>query len=493
MAPTPNAFHGPDALARYLNPDEHPNTPLVELPDSLNPYRNRGVLIYAKMMGATPLMNVKSVPAYSMLATAEADGELAGKTDIIENSSGNTVFSLSVIGRVLAGLRTSAYVSHEITAGKLKMLRFFGVSPIVNEEPICPDPADPTSGIYKAKQLAESEAQWFNPGQYDNPANPQAHSGLTGEQLWQQTDGQIGLFCAGLGTTGTMVGTAEVLKRHSAQVQTLGVIRSPNNAVPGPRTANLLRQIAFDWEQFTDTTVEIGTKAAYATSLELCRHGLLVGPSSGFALAGLLEQLEAEGETPFPDAPRNEAGELICAFICCDTPFPYLDEYFEVLEDSQFPKVENAELLIEQRPEMLTQMDNEHSLLPSSAWDTVYGLDVRAAWKDLENGHRIAPKANWLIVDLRPAEHFAHFQLPGSINLPYEKFSVDQLPADYKKRDLLLVCTWGLKSADLCAKLLNHNLRAHSLEGGLTSWSKEQLPRERPAICVSKHPIKHLA
>ena len=120
-------------------------------------------------MNFLPLANVKSLPAYNMLS--EMPDNQKAKKLIIENSSGNTVFSLAVIGRVFGIPQTKAVVSHEVSEGKLKLLRLFGAEIIVNEEPICPDPKDPTSGIYKAKVWAK-ENNWFNPGQYDNEANP---------------------------------------------------------------------------------------------------------------------------------------------------------------------------------------------------------------------------------------------------------------------------------------------------------------------------------
>ncbi len=471
----------------YLDPENHPATPLVELPDGLNPFRTKGVRIMAKLMSATPLLNVKSVPAYNMLKQAQSLGRLDGKTHLIENSSGNTVYSLSVIGKVMSGLETCAYVSNEITEGKLKLLRFFGVSPIVNEEPICPDPADKTSGIYKAQQRAKDDEQWFNPGQYDNPDNPAAHQKITGKQIWEQTEGQIGLFCAGLGTTGTMTGTAEYLKNNNPDLATLGVIRAPNNSIPGPRTRNLLSQIAFNWEGVVDNTVEIGSFDAYATSLKLCRHGLLVGPSSGFALAGLLNFLK-EHLTDIPGGSRDENGDLICVFICCDTPLPYLDDYFSVLDEEYFPKIENQELLLFNKADVLAPSTPSYDLKPQDAWQRIYTIDQKQAWQQLERGQDVNPKDEWVIVDLRRKDQFEHAHLPGSINILYNEFNSEAFFERNNDKKVLLVCSWGLKSRQLCSQLRFLDIEAHSLEGGISIWSAEQLPRWRPQVCHLNHP-----
>ncbi len=169
-----NVFDGADAVRDFLNPDHNPPLPLVEIPAHLNPFAKDKIRIYAKLMNFLPLANIKSLPAYNMLLNGNDAGKLDGVSSIIENSSGNTVFSLAVIGRLFGIKKTKAIVSHEVTWGKLQLLRFFGTEIMVNEEPICPDPGDKESGIYKAKQIGR-RAGWFNPGQYDNEANPQAH------------------------------------------------------------------------------------------------------------------------------------------------------------------------------------------------------------------------------------------------------------------------------------------------------------------------------
>ena len=132
----------------------------------------------------------------------------------------------------------------------------------MNEEPICPDPNDKTSGIYLAKKIGEKK-EWFNPGQYDNEANPEAHEKWTGPQIWKQTEGNISVFCAGLGTTGTILGTSKYLKSQSKKIVTVGIARKQNNPVPGVRTPNLLKQIAFDWNNYVDHVKECGTKESF--------------------------------------------------------------------------------------------------------------------------------------------------------------------------------------------------------------------------------------
>ena len=162
-----NVFSGENSVKDFLDPDKNPPLPLVELPKNLNPLAERKVRIFAKLMNFLPLANVKSLPALGMIREKERDGSLSDIDFMVENSSGNTVFSLAVIGRIFGIQKTKAFVSHEVSAGKLQLLRFFGTEIMVNEEPICPDPRDKTSGIYKAKEMGKNKGCW-NPGQYDN-------------------------------------------------------------------------------------------------------------------------------------------------------------------------------------------------------------------------------------------------------------------------------------------------------------------------------------
>ena len=141
-----NVFSGPSAMKDFLDP-RSTVTPLIELPESLNPLVKDNTHIFAKRMDLLPLGNVKSLPAFQMLQAAQLDGIHT----LIENSSGNTVASLAILGRLFGVPQTKALVSNEVSRGKLALLRLFGVEVIVKDEPICPDPNDPESGIYQAK------------------------------------------------------------------------------------------------------------------------------------------------------------------------------------------------------------------------------------------------------------------------------------------------------------------------------------------------------
>lgn len=489
-----NVFSGKNAMLDFLNPDNNPPIPMVELSDDLNPFRKDGVRIYAKLMNTLPLNNVKSLPSYNMLMEAKERGDLDNIDTVIENSSGNTVFSLAIIGRLLGVKSTKAVVSNEVSAGKLKMLRLFGTEIIVNKEPICPDPSDKTSGIYKAKVWAE-ENGWLNAGQYDNFDNPKAHEKWTGKQIWEQMQGNISVFCAGLGTTGTMVGAGKYLKEQKPNIKNIGVARLSNNPVPGPRTKNLLREIAFDWEKIVDEVEEVGTIDSYKASLDLCRYGLLVGPSSGFALKGLLNYLSKTKEQALFDDLKNENGEIVCVFIACDSPFPYLNEYFEYLDEDLFPNIENEELLnndIQISKKMQFSNVSKYEITVDEAFDNSFNDNSKKVWEQLLQNGTANPKDDVVIVDTRNKEDFEHFHIPNALNIEYlelENNTKDYLPK-LKEKKVITICYRGNTSKLATSILRNNDIEAYTVKGGMTEWSAKNLPRWRPDICKVNMPVK---
>ena len=486
--PRLNVFSGPTALRDFLNPDEQPLLPLVEIPECLNPYAKDGVRVYAKLMNFLPLANIKSLPALSMLIRKEASGELKDVSTLIENSSGNTVFSLGILAR-LFGIQTSrAIVSHEVSHGKLQLLRFFGIDITVNEEPICPDPSDAESGIHKAKQWG-AQSGWWNPGQYENEANPDAHRRWTGPQILDQTAGNLTVFCAGLGTTGTMVGAGGYLKQHVSRITNVGVVRKPNNPVPGVRTNHLLREIAFQWNDVVDEMVEIGTKVSFEQSLLLCRYGILVGPSAGFALAGLFEFLKQKKDSGDLDRLRNSDGEIIAVFICPDGPFPYIDEYFEYLDDEWFSQMENGHLLRDRS--LSAAVSGNVDVQAEEAFRSMYRVSTSQAWKLTDGGESVPTRQNVRMIDMRDRLSFDHAHAPCSMQLDYQDLlsAIEEHASAWKKGSIFLMCAYGNRSRVIASLLRRRGVTAYSIEGGMLEWSRINLPRWRPEACQKNSPL----
>jgi cysteine synthase len=346
MQNSKNVFDGPNAIRDLLNPGKISFIPLVELPAEINPFTGDKVRIFAKLMYMSPLANVKAVPAFNMIEEKHRSGELEGVQKLIENSSGNSVSSMALVARQFGVNETHSYVPSEISWSKLLMLQFYGITPIVNVEPSNPTEGDPQSGVSKAKKDGEAP-DTINPGQYHNEDNPKSHEKWTAQQIWEQTEGKISIFSAGLGTTGTMIGNSRFLKSKNSEIRTVGSIRAPDNYVPGVRTDKLLKMVDFDWQEHVDYIERIEEAESYRLSMDISRRGIVAGPSSGMALAGLLQHLKELKENNELDSVRDkDSGEIICVFPCPDGPMPYLDEYFKYLDSSNFPPIQNEEVLL---------------------------------------------------------------------------------------------------------------------------------------------------
>jgi cysteine synthase A len=324
-----NVFTGPSAVRYFLHPQHSVPAPLVELPESLNPYHKDGMRIMAKLMYLTPLFNIKLLAASNLLSEAQLEGKLEGVHTIVENSSGNMVLAESVLARQMGIKRVVAIVPSDIASGKLDLLRLFGVEPLLNTE----TPGGP-SGIAKAREMGAQEG-FFNPAQYENDANPRAYEKWLAPQLWEETEGNMTVFCAGLGTTGTIVGSSRYFKEQSPSMQIVGVTCTEGQPVPGVRSVSRLKEIQFDWRDAMDHHIDIATKDSFKYSLALCREGIVAGPSSGFALAGLLQFIKAQKDAGTLDKARNKDGEVVAVFICPDSALLYLDNYSKYLSPEE--------------------------------------------------------------------------------------------------------------------------------------------------------------
>lgn len=334
-----NLYSGSDSLFQYLCPANYAPTPMVELPVDLNPLRADGVRLFAKMMPAVPLMNIKSIPAFSMLEKAQERGRLDGVTNVIESSSGNTVLSLSVMARLFGIDNTSALVDHSIAPSLQRLLRLFGI-----ELHMHAGPGHELFGkiLPRSDRASKMGAQpgWLNPNQYSNPDNPDGFAAWLGPDVWKQTGGRVSLLSCGLGTCGTIVGVSRALREQNPDVKVLACVPVPGQAIPGPREKSLLGDVAFPWQAAANDYAELTAEEGFAASIKLLRRGILGGPSSGMNYAGAVNHLTGLKEQGLL-APMVAAkgGELWCVFLCCDSPLAHVDEYYDILGDHYFPAV----------------------------------------------------------------------------------------------------------------------------------------------------------
>ncbi|KAF2256148.1 cysteine synthase-like protein B [Trematosphaeria pertusa] len=397
-----NVYSGPDALKKFFDPDCQPPIPLVEIPASLNPYHGDGVRIYAKMMSMHPANNVKILPAMNMLAS----GVQPEKTKtVVEYSSGSTVISLAMASRIYHGIQdVRAFLSNKTTASKLRLMQFFGLDITLFGGPSQPEPLDERGGIQQARSLAQQDEQYLNANQYENNGNWQAHMRWTGPQILKQLP-DINVVCAGLGTSGTMTGIGTYFKTAKPSVVRIGVCTAAGDRVPGPRSYALLRPVEFPWRDAVDTIEEVGSIDSFSLSLQLCREGLVCGPSSGFNLKGLLNYLEKQKAAGTLSDISGPDGLIKCAFVCCDLPYQYIDEYFGKLGEAAFHPIHNQNL---------TTVDLYR-------YDEAWELDPARAASEFFDG--MTPKQGTVLLDLRKPEDFASDHVPHSYNLPLPSLS----------------------------------------------------------------------
>jgi cysteine synthase len=317
-------FRGLKALERYIQCFQ---PPLVALPKGLNPFWHDKVEILLCLASQTPLGNIKFLPVYGMLEAAQKAGKLKGVTIAVEGSSGNTAAILGVLARQFGIERVKAIVPRDLAMGKLEVLRLLGVEVIFDDFiPGTGSTAD------KARAMGEMPGH-INLGQYENEANPMSIQKWLAPWIDKQTNGEVDVIAAGLGTTGTALGLHMYFKHRAAIV---GVNLLPGNSIPGLRTMKCIeKDIRFNWESALAARVEVGRKESFEKSLRLVQEGYLAGPSSGSALVGLLKFLEEQRNIGTLKQFRNKHGNVVIVVICPDGPGPYQEKYASELDPEQ--------------------------------------------------------------------------------------------------------------------------------------------------------------
>ncbi|CEL54449.1 hypothetical protein RSOLAG1IB_07052 [Rhizoctonia solani AG-1 IB] len=500
---TMNVFSGKTALLDFYNPDKNPPLPLVELPS--HPFEGDNVRIYAKMLTLLPAGNVKSLPALNMLMRASEAGEVNDSTErIVEYSSGNTVISLGIVSKIMGGPQVGAYISNKTSPQKMELLRFFGLDLTLFGGPAQVEPADVNGGIYAAIQDGMRPG-WYNPGQYSSPQNSEAHVRWTGPQIHAQLP-NINIFAAAVGTSGTMTGTGSYLKTVRPDLVNLGVFTAPGDRVPGPRPIDLVQTVDLPWQEVIDAAEHVSSNDSYRISLELCRQGLLVGPSSGLSLQGLYQYLEKAKKNGELESLRADDGNVYCAFICCDQPYQYISDYFTKLDSSCFPPIYNTELLDKD----LYPYGVDWILSPSDAFRLLYpahGLQTPPTspteLEELRDAQEPLIHAHAIVIDLRSHADFACAHIPGSKNIdiqcagdknPFKdpsmlaelwetlrKALVPQVK-DMSHKSVLLV-SYNEEIAYVgCSVLRKEGVKAFSLGGGFEKWKQAGLDAGTPSV-----------
>jgi len=259
------------------------NTPLVELVN-LNKKRPK-VRIFGKLEGCNPGGSVKDRPAYYMIKKAEESGELTEGKIIIEPTSGNTGIALAMIGAA-KGYRVKLFMPECVSIERQLILKAFGAEIVLT-----PAKEGTDGAIRRAQQLlAEEPTKYYMPNQFENENNILAHYETTGPEIFSQTKGEIDVFVAGMGTTGTLMGVGRYLKEKKPEVRIVGIEPPVGHTIQGLKSMkeSIVPRI-YDPNE-VDEKIIIGDDEAFETTRQLAtKEGLFVGMSSGAAVAGALQ------------------------------------------------------------------------------------------------------------------------------------------------------------------------------------------------------------
>lgn len=259
------------------------NTPLLRLTGFEDAIAS-GAEILAKAEWFNPGGSVKDRAAARMIAEGERSGALRPGGTILDATSGNTGIAYAMLGAAL-GYRVRLCVPANVTPERLRMLRAYGA------EVILTDPMDGSDGaIREARRIHAADPSLFYPDQYNNSANWCAHFESTALEIWRQTDGRITHFVAGLGTSGTFVGTVRRLRELNPHIRTFSLQPDgPLHAIEGLKhMASSIVPGIYD-DTLADEALRVSTEEAQEMTRQLAtRHGLLAGVSSGAALAAAL-------------------------------------------------------------------------------------------------------------------------------------------------------------------------------------------------------------
>ncbi len=277
--------------------------------------------VYVKVEAMNPGGSVKDRVGLAMITEAERRGWLRPGGTIIEATAGNTGVGLAMVAAV-RGYRCIFVMPDKMSAEKIRLLRAYGAEVVITPTNVAPDSPESYNGV--ADRLAREIPGAWRPNQFTNLANPEIHYRTTGREIWEQTDGRITAFVAGVGTGGTISGVARYLKEQNPEVKIVGAdpegsVLSGDKPQPWkvegigedfvPKTFN--SQLVDDWVRVTDAE-------SFHTARALARReGILAGGSSGTAVAAALRY-----------ARRLNKDHLVVA-LAADTGRNYLSKFFD--------------------------------------------------------------------------------------------------------------------------------------------------------------------
>lgn len=295
-------------------------TPLVRLHNIEKEYGLKAEIL-AKLEYLNPAGSVKDRVARAMIEDAEKSGVLKPDSVIIEPTSGNTGIGLCLMAAV-KGYRMIIVMPETMSLERRQLMKAYGAELVLTD-----GSKGMTGAIEKAEELKNEIPGSFIPGQFVNPANPEAHYGTTGPEIFEDTDGKVDFFVAGIGTGGTITGTGRYLKEKVSDIKIIGVEPSDSAILTGGKAgAHKLQGIGAGFvpevldTKIYDEVMPVTSESAFAAGRMIARkEGILVGISAGAALHAAIETAKR---------PENEGKRIVV--LLPDTGDRYLStELFE--------------------------------------------------------------------------------------------------------------------------------------------------------------------
>jgi cysteine synthase B len=291
------------------------NTPLIGF-RRITAHLPENVKIFAKAEWTNPGGSVKDRAALNIIREAERDGQLVPGKVILDSTSGNTGIAYAMLGAA-RGYGVKLFLPENASPERIAILRAYGADLVLT------DPLEGSDGAQRqAIELAGREPDtYFYADQYNNPANWRAHYETTAPEIWEQTQGQVTHFVAGLGTTGTLIGTGRRLKGCNPKVKLVALQPdSPFHGLEGWKHLESAIVPGIYDATLHDDQVSINTEATHAMARRLAREeGYLVGVSAAGAMVGALKVAERLAE-------RGEPGVVVTLFP--DNAYKYLSDPF---------------------------------------------------------------------------------------------------------------------------------------------------------------------
>ena len=293
------------------------NTPLARL-DRINP--NPKVRLFAKLEGNNPGGSVKDRIAWYMVKAAEKEGRLSQGSTILEATSGNTGIGLAMVGTA-RGYKVKLVMPECVSMERRKILEAFGAELVLS-----PGKEGTDGAIRLAHKIYDEHKNgYFMPNQFDNPANILAHYETTGKEIYEQTNGNVSVFVAGMGTSGTLMGAGKRLKEYNSSITILGVEPNLGHKIQGLKNmAEAIVPKIFNPKAIDDKW-NVQDDDAFNTTRRLAlEEGLFVGMSSGAAMwAAIKKAKEMKDGTIvviLPDRGDRYLSTALFTSVCAQCP-----------------------------------------------------------------------------------------------------------------------------------------------------------------------------